>query len=151
MAPWQSPRKRWTLEDRLPQVLLELETLAEEEERRRLARERERAERERAWEVAMTAARKRAIEHHRVEVLQKRVRAWEEAEQIRAYCDAVERRHGDAVVSDLEAESWLMVARERADRLQGVPRMPPDPEVKERDLEPFLDGWSAYGPRGGRW
>jgi hypothetical protein len=39
-----------------------------------------------------------AIEHHRVEVLRERVRAWEEAEQIRAYCDAVERRHGDAIV-----------------------------------------------------
>ena len=58
-------RKRWSLEDRLGQVLLELETLAEEEEQRRLAR---RGERERALEAAMAVAQKRAIERHRVEV-----------------------------------------------------------------------------------
>ena len=88
-------RKRWTLEDRLPQLMRELETQAVEAEERRLAKEREEAERQRQWEAAMDSAKLRLIEDHRLNVLRNRVAAWHEADAIRAYCDAVEARHGD--------------------------------------------------------
>lgn len=144
-------RKRWRLEDRLPQVMRELEVLAEEAEERRIARERAEEERQRAWELAMVEAKARAIEHQRVELLERRVAAWREAVEIRAYCDAVEARHREAVGTDPEAEQWLRFARERADRLQQVPRIPPEPELKHDELTPFLGGWSPYGPHRGRW
>jgi len=68
---------------------------------------------------------------------------------IRAYCDAVEARHGnDAIAADPEAAQWLALARERASRAQQLPRMPADPEITHEALKPYLGGWSPYGPRG---
>jgi hypothetical protein len=142
-------RQRWTLEDRLPQLMRELETQAVEAEERRLAKEREEAERQRQWEAAMERAKGRLIEDHRREVLRRRVTAWNEADAIRAYCDAVEDRHGiDTIATDPRAVEWLAFAREQADSAQQVPRMPADPEATPEALKPYLGKWSPYGPRG---
>jgi hypothetical protein len=142
-------RRRWTLEDRLPQLIRELETQAVEAEERRLAKEREEAERRRQWEAAMDRAKLRLIEDHRVDVLRSRVTAWHQADAIRAYCDAVEARHGaDTIAADPDAAQWLAFAREHADRAQRLPRMPADPEVTPEALKPYLGKWSPYGPRG---
>lgn len=109
-------RQRWTLEDRLPQLMRELETQAVEAEKRRLAKEREEADRQRQWEAAMHSAKLRLIEEHRIGVLRSRVSAWHEADAIRAYCDAVEDRYGiTTIAADPEAAEWLAFAREQAD------------------------------------
>lgn len=80
-------------------------------------------------------------------MLRNRVRAWEEAEAIRAYCDAVETRHGaNVIAADPEAAQWLELAREHANRTQQLPRMPPDPEITSERLKPYLGKWSPYGP-----
>ena len=143
-------RARWKVEDRLSNLLRELELQAVEAEERRLAREREQAERERQWEAAMEHAKRRLVEDHRLEVLRARMRAWEEAEAIRAYCEAVEVRHGiDVITSDSEAAAWLKLAREHAERMQCIPAMPADPEATHERLKPYLNGWSPYGPQ--RW
>jgi hypothetical protein len=142
-------RKRWTLEDRLPQLLRELETQAVEAEEQRLAREREEAERQRQWEAAMDRAKRRLVEDHRVSVLRTRVGAWHEADAIRAYCEAVEARHGaETIAADADAAQWLAFAREHADRAQRVPTMPADPEITHEALKPYLGKWSPYGPGG---
>jgi hypothetical protein len=87
-----------------------------------------------------------------VETLRRRVEAWEEAERTRAYCNAVEQRHGEEIASDPEAARWLQFARQHADRAQRLPRMPDDPELRFDDLKPFLGGWSPHGPyRDRRW
>ena len=83
--------------DRLPQLLWELETQAREEEERRIARQREAAERQRQWEEAMRQAERRLIEDHQRRILSARVDAWHGADAIRAYCDAVEQKFGAAV------------------------------------------------------
>lgn len=141
-------RKRWALEDRLPQLMRELENQAAEAEERRLAREREEAERQRQWEAAMERAKHRLVEEHQIEVLRRRVRGRQEADAIRAYCEAVEARHGgDAIAADPEAARWLALAREHAERAQQLPRMPADPEITPEALKPYLGGWSPYGPR----
>jgi hypothetical protein len=143
-------RSRWKLEDRLPNLLRELEMQAVEAEERRLAREREQAERQRQWEQAMERAKRQLVDDHRLEVLRSRVRAWEEAEAIRAYCDAVEKRHGaDVVAADSDASEWLELARNHAEQLQELPRMPEPPEITHDRLKPYLGGWSPYGPQ--RW
>ncbi|MGA9762386.1 MAG: hypothetical protein WBQ14_08190 [Gaiellaceae bacterium] len=143
-------RSRWTVEDRLPHLLRELELEAAEAEGRRLAKEREEAERERQWEAAMERAKQRLVEDHRLEVLRSCVRAWEEADAIRAYCDAVEARYGaNTINGDPGAKQWLVLAREYADQLQELPRMPADPEPTPENLKPYLGRWSPYGPQ--RW
>ena len=98
----------------------------------------------------MAIARERAIEQHHVETLRARVDARERADRIRAYCDAIERRHGEEIASDPEPGRWLEFARQRADQAQRVPRMPADPELRSEDLAPFLGGWSPHGPHRGR-
>lgn len=143
-------RSRWTLEDRLPHLLHELELQAADAEERRLVREREEAERQQQWEAAMEVAKRRLVEDDRLDVLRNRVRAWQEADAIRAYCDAVEARHGaQAIDADREAAQWLAFAREHADAAQELPRMPADPEVTLDRLKPYLGRWSPYGPQ--RW
>jgi hypothetical protein len=140
-------RQRWSLEDRLPQLMRELETQSAEAEERRLAKEREDAERQRQWEAAMDRAKRQLVEDHRIDVLRNRVHAWQEADAIRGYCDAVEARHGtDAIAAEPKAAQWLALAREHADRAQQLPQMPADPEITHDALKPYLGRWSPYGP-----
>lgn len=140
-------RARWKLEDRLPHLMRELELQAVEAEERRLAAEREQAERQRRWEAAMERAKRRLVDDHRLQVLRERVRAWSEAEAIRSYCTAIEERWGaDAIAADPGAAQWLVLAREQADRAQQLPKMPADPQVTHDALRPYLGGWSPYGP-----
>ena len=52
------------------------------------------------------------------------------------------------------AQSWLLWAegyRQTIDPLTAELTMPDIPEPKADDLEPFLGGWSFYGPHPGRW
>jgi|SRR5579872_3284198 len=143
-------RTRWKLEDRLANLLRELELQAVEAEERRLARERELAEQQRQWEEAMQHAKLRLVDDHRRDVLRNRVRAWEEAEAIRVYCASVEERYGaDAIAADPDASKWLALARKHADHAQQLPHMPADPEITHDGLKPYLGGWSPYGPH--RW
>jgi hypothetical protein len=142
-------RQRWRLEDRLAQVLREAETQATEAEERRLAKAREEAELQRRWEAAMEDAKRRLHENHRLEVLRERVRAWREADGIRAYCDAVEARYGEpAPAKESQTAAWLRLARAEADGMQAPPVMPADPQITPEALKPFLGAWSPYGPRG---
>jgi hypothetical protein len=98
----------------------------------------------------MERAKRRLVDDHRLEVLRGRVRAWEEAEAIRAYCDAVEARHSaDAIAAEPAAVRWLALARDQADRGQELPLMPDDPEITHERLKPYLGRWSPYGPQ--RW
>jgi len=138
--------KRQTLEECLPAVLMEVEARAAEE-RERLEIERTEAERRRqAWEDAMARAKQRHTEHHRSGILDTQIAAWQRAQAIRSYCDAIEQdRPGDA-----DAVGWADWARAFADAIDPLgailitPQPPADPSAD--DLRPFLEGWSPYGP-----
>jgi hypothetical protein len=135
------------LEDKLPELLQELEVRAAADDYAAIERQRQAEQRQREWEAAMERAKSRLVEDHRTEVLRKRVNAWREADAIRAYCDAVEARHGADAVIDAEAAAWLAFAQAYADRAQQLPRMPSDPEVTPDALKPYLGRWSPYGPQ----
>jgi hypothetical protein len=144
-------RRSWTLEDKLPELLQELETRAVEQEERRRDAEREAQERKRAWEAAMERASERYVEHLRGEALRAEVAQWQHVQQVRAYCDAAEAAHGDVP----ETAEWIAWARRYADAhdpLGAAPRAPAAPEsVPAEELQPFLDGWSPYGPERHGW
>jgi hypothetical protein len=132
---------------RLTGPLRELELQAAEAEEQQRAREREEAERQRQLEAAIANAERRFLEDHRLEVLRRRVREWEGAEAIHAYCDAVEARYGaEAISADPEAAQWITLARDHANRAQRLPRMPAEPEITAEALRPYLGLWSPYGP-----
>lgn len=140
-------RSRWTLEDKLGDLLRDLELQAADAEERQRAREREEAERQRQWEAAIANAKRRFLDDQRLEILRRRVREWEEGEAIRGYCDAVEARYGaDAIAADPEAARWISLAREHANRAQQLPRMPAEPEITPEALKPYLGRWSPYRP-----
>jgi hypothetical protein len=140
-------RQRWQLEDRLPHLLRELELQAVEAEERRLAKERQEAERQRQWETALEDAKRQLALDHQIGVLRERVSAWREADAIRAYCEAVEARYAGPLANNPEAIAWLKLARLHADELQELPKMPLEPDFTAESLRPYLDGWGPYGPR----
>lgn len=147
-----SDTKIVNLEDRLPQLLQELELRAAEEEERELARERERQERKRRWERVRDEAIVRARELHRAQVLAAQVDRWHEVQRLDAYLEAM-----DARVAGLEPESrqtaqewlgWARQYRQLVDPLGQPLHLPPDPEFKANVIAPFMQGLSPYGPSG---
>lgn len=149
-------RKTAALDDRLPEILEGLADRAVEDRERVIAEEREKAERRRRWEAAMSRAEERAIEHHYAEILDGQAQAFERSRRLGRYCDRLEQRIADDDSGSPEAASataWLAWARTYAESLDPfgtLPTMPAAPEFGPRDLEPFLDGWSPYGPEGRR-
>ncbi len=84
-------RKRWSLEDKLPEVLGEIVERGEAVEQKRLEAERVKAERRRRWELAMQQARIDYAEAFRAEHLRRQVAHWREVQEINAFCEAVQQ------------------------------------------------------------
>lgn len=91
-ATW-ADRNSWTLEDKLPELLRELEVRAAEDDHAELERQRAAEERQRQWERAIDQAKRRFLEHHRAQVLKTQIAAWEEARTIRDHLGLLEERH----------------------------------------------------------
>jgi hypothetical protein len=146
-ATW-ADRKSWALEEKLGELLRELEIRAAEDDHRRAEAERAAEERRRRWEAAMEKAKRSFLEAHRAQALRSQASAWNEARALRTYLDALEEAHGDAP----ESAEWIAWTRryvdERLDPLASPPPMPPEPEVRPDDLKTFLSGLSPYGPSG---
>ncbi len=127
---------RWTLESRLGDLLQDLERLAAEAERREREKELREAEQRRRWYAAVAQARGQQIEQHRANALIEQVRTWQQAAEVRAFCQAARARAGDAPVATDEVE-WLRWAEEYAeqlDPLRGPLRAPPDPPARREVL-----------------
>jgi hypothetical protein len=150
-------RQSWTLEERLPHVFREVEEriveaarVAEEQriaaEKAAEAAKREAEERERQWHMLMERARERLLEDHRAKQLRNEAGAWQDADRLRRYCDAVDTDYG----SRSDTAEWLAWARgyvAQIDPLNKPPTMPEPFEATPEALQPYLpDGWSAHGP-----
>lgn len=138
-------RKSWTLEDKLPEVLRELEVRAAEDDHRAEEARRREEERRRQWEIAMEHAKERFIEVHRAKGLREQVTAWLETKAAREYLEAVESEFSGNPDTD-EWIEWIRTHIERIDPLRSAPAMPEVPEIRPEDLKPFLGGLSPYGP-----
>ncbi|MGW1914311.1 hypothetical protein ACWCQS_27185 [Streptomyces sp. NPDC002076] len=145
-------RKRSKLEDVLGIVLRELESRAVEERQRELDEKRAKEERRVRWEAAMAAAKDKAAQARFGTILREQAKHWQEAQALRRYCDALERRLDSAAEGDPDVElarSWLRWARDYAealDPLTQLPTMPSGLAFEPEDLKPYLKGWSPYGP-----
>ncbi len=142
-------RARWTLEDKLGDVLVELEARARVDEERQRAQREEEAYRREQWEAAVARARAQFAEDVRVKALDEQLLAVDRAAKIRAYCVAVEATlaGGD---SDDELVGWIAWARQYADRIDPLIRgvhVPEIPQPKPYDLKPYLGRWSPYEPK----
>lgn len=94
----------------------------------------------------MAEAAERLVEDGRTKHLRAHAAAWQEAEMLRRYCEALDAAYGDKP----DAAEWLEWVRAhiiRLDPLTEPPTMPNVPEANPEALEPFLpEGWSPYGP-----
>ncbi|MCD0450400.1 hypothetical protein LO762_14535 [Actinocorallia sp. API 0066] len=151
-ANW-ADRKSWTLDDKLPEVLREVETQAAEAEHRKRQRERQEQQKRERWEAAMAQAKLDLAEHHRAEILRAQANRWFEVHRLNEYINAMEAAAGllqDPVEAE-EAHLWLAWARQytaKLNPLNGHLALPEAPEAKPDALRPFLKGWSPYGPSG---
>lgn len=141
---------RAAVEDKLGDLLANIEARAEEAEQRRLEWERRQEERRQAWERAMESARERFIDDHRASVLRDQVAAWRLAAEIRAFCSAAQTVSPSTSASGAqEAEEWLAWATAYADAIDplgGSLSMPESPDPSPDDLRPYVHGWNPYGP-----
>lgn len=135
-ATW-ADRNSWTLEDKLPELLRELEVRAAEDDHFAAERQREVEKRERERELALEQAKERFLEHYRAKVLREQMASWHEARAIREYLASLEERHGDKP----ESVEWIGWIRRYVDQdldpVASPPRMPPEPEIRPEDLRPF--------------
>jgi hypothetical protein len=138
-ASW-ADRKSWTLEDKLPELMRELEIRAAEDDDRDLRARRAAEERHRRWELAMVDAKDRFVEAHRRNVLRGQIADWQEAKAIREYLAALEAEHGREWIA------WIRAHLRQLDPLLAEPVMPEAPDPTPEDLRPFLGGLSPYGP-----
>lgn len=146
-----SDTKTINLEDRLPNVLHELELRAAAAEERDQRLERERQERERRWEQVRDQAMVKLRDQHRVRTLMKQAEQWEQANQLDAYLHAMVQRveELDGEEEKTAAAEWLTWAKEYRQRLEPLRqtlRLPADPEFTPDALAPFMRGMSPYGP-----
>jgi hypothetical protein len=150
-------RKRWQLEDRLADLLAEIEARVAEAERaaeeQRNAEEQARAvarqraeERERQWRRHLERAGELRAESLRAKELRKQAERWREARALTEYCDAIEASHG----KDAQTAEWLSWARTFIEDLDPTSAPPTGPKLEEpsaENLQPFMpEGWSAIGP-----
>lgn len=149
-----SGRRLWSdgiraaVEDKLGDVLANIEARAEEAEQRRLEREREEAERRRAWEQEMERARERFAENQRAAFIRDQVAAWRLADEIRSFCLAA-RNSGAGTGDSRDAETWLSWAVKYADEIDPLSRALTAPELGEPspdELRPYMRGWNPYWP-----
>ncbi len=141
-----SDGKRAALVDKLAEMLREIELRASEFRNRQIEAQRLADERHHAWEHAMHIARERHTEQRRAQHLLDQVERWGQAQQIRDFCNATTKRF----TRESSTAEWIEWARRYADSIDALssPPEPPmiDDEIPPRELEPFLDGWSPYGP-----
>lgn len=137
-----SDRKRWTVEEKLPELLREVQVRVAEHRNWLAEQAAEAAARQRAWEEAVEAAKVRYSQKRRTDVLMDAVSAWQQAEAIRRYCDAIEQTGVDV--------DWVDWARTHADEISPPDAPPIIPEsftpANPDELRPYLDGWSPYPP-----
>ena len=142
-------RTRWSLPDKLGEIMAELDARAAIINDRAAAAERARTERQIKWERAMERAKERYLEDFRRQALLGQVNAFQQAKAIVDYCDALDSLAETDSDREAEIRRWAVWARSRAaelDPLNHHPSIPPDPEPGPEDLRPFLGGWSPHGP-----
>lgn len=149
-ARW-ADRTRWRLEDKLANVLAEIDRRTDDAITHRQAEEENARHREQQWRQAMDTAR-RAIEHQRrADALRAQVEAWTSAQQVRAYADALADASAGGVHprGRQEVDAWVAWARSYADGLDPIiaGQLAPDQrEPTAEQLRPHLRGWSPHGP-----
>ncbi|MFF9897626.1 hypothetical protein [Streptomyces longispororuber] len=148
---------RWTLESRLGHLLQDLQRIAAEADRQEQEKELREVEQRRRWYAAVARARQQQIEQHRAAVLTGQIRAWRQADEIRAFYQAARARAGDAPVAADESDwlEWAEAYAVQLDPLRLLLRTPVDPPAGPGVLRELakVDSYAYPWPfdADGRW
>ncbi|MEY9850124.1 hypothetical protein ABH940_007242, partial [Streptacidiphilus sp. BW17] len=139
------------LEGKLPQILQEIDLRGAAAEAKRHADQEAARERRRQWEAAVHQAGQDYAEAYRIRALEQQELSWRRAARFSEYLRAAQQRvqaaeHAEQREAAQSWLSWIQGYVDRLDPLNGELRMPAIPEPRPSDLEPFLNGWSPYGP-----
>ncbi|WP_139196052.1 hypothetical protein [Curtobacterium sp. MCBA15_009] len=136
------------LEDRLGDVFQRLGVAQLEREaansRARAAEE----ERDRDWAAAMTRAKALFRANQEEALLMEQASRWRRHHEITALVEELKRRSRDDG-ADAATVEWIALGERAARRLDPFEALaaPNYSNPTAENLEPYLDGWSAYGPR----
>lgn len=137
--------KSSALENRLGEIFQHLEvTRLESEEAKRKARELEERKKQ-DWEAAMNRARVLFRASQEESLLVEQASTWRKHQEVAAFVEELSRRDDG---SDPALRQWIETGERVARRLDafGALETPEFPKPTAQDLEPFLNGWSAWGP-----
>lgn len=155
--------KRTTLEKRLPRIIRDVEAgiVADEEARVAAQRahdeyvaeqERREAEKRLQWQAALDEARPLAAELQRRKAFRRAYNSWVSADEIRAFCNALEQAAPEDPADSENRARWVAWARAAADRLDptrgdgAIAAIDFDIEPEPDDLRPFIGDWSPHEP-----
>jgi hypothetical protein len=139
-----SDRRSWRLDDKVGEVLWEIEARAADARVARKEAERVAEERERRRQAALVQAERDLIEQRRGDALRSQVNAWREARRIRDYCAAIAIQFPDDPDAS-DWREWALAFANRIDPMRRPPSIPPIGEIRPSDLQAHLTGWSVYG------
>ncbi|MPZ81984.1 MAG: hypothetical protein GEV28_16965 [Actinophytocola sp.] len=147
---WWADRKRWRVEDKLSELVAEINRRVQAERDRIVEEERARLQRQRDREAAMANARARFQQDRRIDALNRQLKNWQKAASIRAYCTDVEGARSvehDTEQADAQAR-WMEWCRAYADHIDPAKtgtRAPDEIEPTPSDLKPYMRRFSPYG------
>ena len=143
-------RQRWTLEEKLGQIVDEIEARTILEREDRVERERKEVEQQTRIQAAVQEAGLLLRESRRKDVFLAQVEQWHSANRIREYLAAMETAitglpDGDSRLEALDWMRWCRSCAAALDPLESAIHFPEDPEPSEEALRPFLPDWMRRG------
>jgi hypothetical protein len=144
------------LEDKLPEMFRSFEIYRLRTDWQEQQRQRQKAERRRAWEAAMASAKEQYFEHARWEHFTERSRAWAAINQHRSFLHAAKEAAESKSTENHDAIWQHLIHAERTlDALDPIRQLssivPEVPEPTPDDLKPFLGIWSPHDPDRSHW
>lgn len=146
-----SDRSRWSLDDKLGAVFVELETRVADAKEKRRRREEELLRQQEEWDAAVPAAKRAYIAALNRRRLREQVTQYREADTLRKFAEVLEQTAHQADSKTGESiRQWAAWARSEADRvdpltdISALVYLEPD-EIGPADFDKFMPaGMSAY-------
>ncbi|NTW38632.1 MAG: hypothetical protein HGA44_01895 [Cellulomonadaceae bacterium] len=153
---WKDTKAR-TLDEQLPELMRTLDVAQAERDWESQETRRRQELKDARWKQVRATALEAYLYDMHAKRLEDELNRRDAVERMRAYADLVEVRSRDVDARrGAEALAWVGWIRSHAesiDPLEGAVRASPVGGVTDRDLQPYLAGWTPQGPsaRGPGW
>jgi hypothetical protein len=143
-------RKRWSLDERLDEIVIEFEFRAATERAKEAVIQAVLDRRRQTWEARIKEAGVDFAQACRRDIVNDQINSWNKSELLRLWATAVEEAWRSRTVGQSgETLQWVQWIRAEADRIDPLAQIPGWPTIRSPepdDLAPFLKGLSPRGP-----